>query len=189
MEMNTTQLSAADVLPRHDYERVRAAWRDALVAHRSERRLVFDVATVLFESRATVLGHIQEVVYVEQCRSPRAIREQVAEYARLLPSPTVLSATVFVHADDAAQGRRLAWALGTGAALSLETEPGRPVEGQALDPPDDGPVHYLAFRHDGALSRRHPARLFLRWDEQVRTAPLPEAVRRSPEGDLLRLPS
>ena len=81
-----------------EYEKVREAVRDAVIALKQHRRVsVGDNLTLLFENRQTVLFQIQEMVRTERIVQDARIQDEVDAYNALLPDAGELSATLFIE--------------------------------------------------------------------------------------------
>lgn len=143
-----------DVLPPDAYARVRARRATALQRHKAARRVdLGDCLCLLFEDRDTVLAQIQEVVYVEGRNDPTQIRREIDEYACLLPTPSLLTATLTIHAGPPEFGATLVNELRAGAGpITLELG-GRRYPCVALQPgdPNPSPIHYIGFPIDAVL--------------------------------------
>jgi len=163
------------------YEALRARCRDAFIDLRRRRRVrVTPGLSVLFEGLETVLLQVYEVLRAEGWELARAQRE-LAEYARLLPGPTRLSATAMIDSDNRAHGLHLARSLRRRGALVLRagglSAPSEPVD----DERDDSPVHYLGFTIDthlaAAIARERPLILAIDADSRAEVELAPELVR------------
>ena len=81
-----------------EYEKVREAMREAVIALKKDRRVsVGDNLTFLFENRETVLFQIQEMVRTERIVDDAKIQDEVDAYNALVPDPGELSATLFIE--------------------------------------------------------------------------------------------
>ena len=81
-----------------EYEKVREAMRDAVIALKQHRRVsVGDNLTFLFENRETVLFQIQEMVRTERIVDDAKIQDELDAYNALVPGPGELSATLFIE--------------------------------------------------------------------------------------------
>lgn len=133
-------LSADEVLSNAAYGLVRDRERARVVAEKRGRRIPLgDDATLTFESRATVLFQIQEVMWIEQ-RRPEALAAEIAAYACLVPSTLALRATLMIHGASAV-GAHVGIVAGGRVAWGEELEPGDPAD----------PVRYLGFAVDAVL--------------------------------------
>jgi hypothetical protein len=80
------------------YERVREAYRAAVIARKRVRRVALGpFMTLVFESVDTVRFQIQEMARVEKILSDEAIQVELDIYNRLLPQLGELSATLFIE--------------------------------------------------------------------------------------------
>lgn len=81
-----------------EYEKVREAMRDAVIALKKHRRVsVGDNLTFLFENRETVLFQIQEMVRTERIVDDAKIQDELDAYNALVPDAGELSATLFIE--------------------------------------------------------------------------------------------
>lgn len=117
-------VTLADVLSIEEFAAVRPRRQQELVQVKAARRLgVGEHLTLLFENRATVLWQVQEMCRVEGIRAPEAVQHEVDTYARLLPGPSELSATLLVeYAEAAERGRALVALWGLHEHLWLEVD-------------------------------------------------------------------
>ena len=95
-------IAAAEILNLYDYEKVRAARRQAIIALKAERRVtVGRYLSFVFENRETVWFQIQEMVRAERLIDEAQIAEEIAVYNTLLPRPGELAATMFIEIGEA----------------------------------------------------------------------------------------
>ena len=93
-----TPLTAADLIPYLEYEKVREAYRSRMIALKQRRRItVGDRITLVFENRDTVRFQIQEMVRAERIIEPSKVQDELDVYNKLLPAPGELSATLFIE--------------------------------------------------------------------------------------------
>lgn len=98
-----TSLTAADLIPYAEYERVRQAFRQQVIALKQRRRLsVGPRITLLFENRRTLQFQIQEMIRAERIVDPVKVQDELDVYNHLLPAPGELSATLFIEITDEA---------------------------------------------------------------------------------------
>ena len=98
-----TPLARSEILNLYDYEKVRDARRQDVIALKQRRRVsVGRYLTFVFENRATVWFQIQEMVRAERMIDDRKIEDEVAVYNDLLPGPGQLAATMFIEIGDPA---------------------------------------------------------------------------------------
>ena len=81
-----------------EYEKVRAARREAVIALKADRRVgVGRHLSFVFENRDTVWFQIQEMIRAERIVDEAKIYEELAVYNALLPQPGELAATMFIE--------------------------------------------------------------------------------------------
>lgn len=96
-------ITAADLIPYAEYERVRNQVRQAVIARKQRRRIaVGDRLTLVFENRETVQFQIQEMIRAERIVDPSKVQEELDVYNQLLPTPGELSATLFIEIPNEA---------------------------------------------------------------------------------------
>lgn len=94
----------SDVKNLHDYELIRDAWRQEVIAAKAKRRVLLgDSMSLLFESRLTVLNQIQEMCRAERLVKPEAVQQEIDVYNELLPDDGELAATLLVEITEEAQ--------------------------------------------------------------------------------------
>lgn len=95
-----TEITKADILPIADYTERRAEMRKAVVALKKKRRVeVGPVATFYFESYATMLQQVQEMLYIEKGGDAQ-LADELRAYNPLIPQGRELVATVMFEIDD-----------------------------------------------------------------------------------------
>jgi hypothetical protein len=92
-------LTAADILGKDEYERVRADFRRRIIVAKDKRRvLVGDHVTLHFENRDTMHYQVQEMLRAEDSwQRPGAIDDELAAYNALIPRAGELSATMMIE--------------------------------------------------------------------------------------------
>lgn len=94
-------LTADDLIPPAEYERLREGFRKEIIALKRRRRLaVGDRVTLLFENRATVRFQVLEMVRAERIFDPAKVRAELDVYNALLPGEGELSATLFIEITE-----------------------------------------------------------------------------------------
>lgn len=97
-------ISLGDVLNLYEYEKVREARRQAIIALKRARRVqVGRYLSFVFENRDTVLFQIQEMCRVERIVDEHRIADEIAVYNTLLPGPGELAATMMIEIGESAQ--------------------------------------------------------------------------------------
>lgn len=176
---------ASEIADSSSYARVREQRLRALAEHKAARRVELgQYISLLFESRETVLGQIQEVVHVEAKRDAAQIRGEIDEYLCLLPKPGLLTATLMVHAGGAAIGAAIGSELFARlGVVTLEIGPWE-CPCHSLSPTDPGlasAVHYIGFSVPDpavvALRRGVSARLRLRSSVERVSLPIAAPLR------------
>jgi hypothetical protein len=140
------------VLDPDEYAAIRPERRKVAIGLRRQRRVhVGDLVTVEFENAETLAYQAQEMLYVEKVTDPAAATAEIAVYARLLPGPATLTATLMIEIDDQAQVRQELERL-RGLHESVRLEIGSHIcAAYDVPPPDEGPsgrtvsVHFLRF--------------------------------------------
>ena len=97
-------IAAAEVLNLYEYERVREARRQAVIALKQRRRVqVGRYLSFVFENRETVWFQIQEMVRAERIVDDARVQEELDVYNGLLPPDGQLAATMMIEIAESAQ--------------------------------------------------------------------------------------
>jgi hypothetical protein len=145
-----------------EYEKVREAKREAIIALKRSRRIeVGPNLSLVFENRDTVLFQIHEMVRTERLVDDRKIQDEIDAYRNLLPKPGELSATLFIEipgiADMSHEKAREAvnWFQGfEDGGIAIEAASARSVaifEAGFSNDEKMAAVQYLRFPVDGRL--------------------------------------
>jgi hypothetical protein len=156
------EIELKHILNLAEYEKVREAKRDAIIALKRNRRIeVGPNLSLVFENRDTVLFQIHEMVRTERLVDDRKIQDEIDAYRNLLPSPGELSATLFIEipgiADLPHEKAREAVNYFQGfesGGIALETPSARSValfEAGFSNDEKMAAVQYLRFPIDRAL--------------------------------------
>jgi hypothetical protein len=153
-------LTADDLMPPEEYERVRESFRRSIIELKRRRRIaVGDHITLLFENRDTVRFQVQEMIRTEHIVDPQKIQEELDVYNAQLPGDGELSATLFIEITDNERIQPVLDALrgldhGNTVSIKVgphtvyaEFESGRSNETKL------SAVHFLKFRPPPALVR------------------------------------
>jgi Protein of unknown function (DUF3501) len=106
------QLTAADIMPMKDYERVRDEKRRAVIAMKANRRLaVGPYATFIFENYETMWLQVHEMLRIEKGGAAQ-IEDELQAYNPLIPNGHELVATVMFEIDDPARRAALLAEIG-----------------------------------------------------------------------------
>ena len=97
-------IAADEILNLYEYEKVRQARREAIIALKVARRVgVGRYLSFVFENRETVWFQIQEMIRAERIVDPARIADELEVYNALLPEPGELAATMFIEIGESAQ--------------------------------------------------------------------------------------
>lgn len=97
-------IAATDVLNVYEYEKVREARRQAVIALKQRRRVqVGRYLSFVFENRETVWFQIQEMVRAERIVDDARVQEELDVYNGLLPQGGQLAATMMIEIAESAQ--------------------------------------------------------------------------------------
>jgi hypothetical protein len=120
-------VTADEILNLYDYEAVRTARRQAVIALKADRRVaVGRYLSFVFENHETVWFQVQEMIRAERIVDPAKIAEELEVYNTLLPRPGELAATMFIEIGESAQIKPVLDALqgiDTGGHVRLEVGP------------------------------------------------------------------
>jgi hypothetical protein len=98
-----TPITPDEILNLYEYEKVRDARRDAVIALKRDRRVtVGRYLSFVFENRDTVWFQIQEMIRAERIVDDEKVADELAVYNGLLPRGGELAATMFIEIGDAA---------------------------------------------------------------------------------------
>jgi hypothetical protein len=184
-------LTLEDVVGLDAYDALRAAYRDAIIAHKRQRRLpIGEQVTLVFEDRETLRFQVQEMLWVERIADPDKIQHELDVYNELMPGEGELSATLFIEITDAARVRtELDRLIGIDEHVSLELGPQDASDSirahfdpKQLEENRISAVQYIRFALGAGQVGRFrdpavPARLRIDHPNYRHSAALPEPVR------------
>ena len=102
-----TPIARAEILNLYEYEKVREARREQVIALKRRRRVGLGrYLSFVFENRETVWFHIQEMIRAERIVDDAKVDEEIVVYNDLLPAAGELAATMFIEIGDPAAGSR-----------------------------------------------------------------------------------
>lgn len=192
------RLEPSDLLDLEDYEQVRPAYREALIALKRRRRLAIgEQVSLVFENRETLRFQVQEMLRVERIGDPERIQHELDVYNELIPGPDELSATLFVEITEAGRIRseldRLVGidehvSLVLGAPDAARTIPAR-FDPKQMEEDRISAVQYLRFSLEAAEAEAFgqpevPARIRIDHPSYHAEATIPDATRRELLADL-----
>jgi len=109
---NRHAITAAHILPRAEYARIRAERRRQISALKRNRRVeVGPYVTFYFESYDTMRHQVQEMCWIEN-GGPEQIPDELAAYNPLIPQGSELVATFMIEIDDQERRKRVLGQLG-----------------------------------------------------------------------------
>ena len=112
MPADKRRIEPADIMPTREYAVLRKELRQARIANKAARRLqVGPYATVLFESYASMLAQVQEMLYIEKGGDEQLI-EEMAAYNPMIPQGGELTATMLLEIEDGEMRGRVLATLG-----------------------------------------------------------------------------
>lgn len=91
------KIDPAEILSPTAYAKERDAINRSVIGIERERRISTRTFTFLFENKDTVLNQINEMVYLEKIEDAGEIGYLIDVYSGLLPSPGVLSVSMFIE--------------------------------------------------------------------------------------------
>ncbi len=93
-------LTAADILPLPEYEKIRAEKRGAMIARKKNRRVaVGPYATFYFENYDTMWLQVQEMLRIEKGGADQ-LADELHAYQPLVPKGDELVATLMLEIED-----------------------------------------------------------------------------------------
>ena len=100
MTKENSLVEKKDLIPIDEYGKNRKQFRKKLVEFKKNRRIpVGPYATFYFESFETMLGQIQEMLYIEK-GGEEQLKDELAAYNPLIPKGKELVATLMFEIDD-----------------------------------------------------------------------------------------
>jgi hypothetical protein len=197
MSRPRTVITAADLLAMDDYAAQRTALRRQMVAHKQHRRLaVGPYAMLHFESFATVLAQVHEMLFIER-GGVAQLADELDAYNPLVPNGRELVATLMFEIEDERRRERVLRQLGRvedRVSLQLGDQhivalPEADVDRTTADGKTSA-VHFLHFAFTPpqiAAFRAPGAKVIAVIDHPAygHAATLPEAVRQALADDFL----
>ena len=194
--MAARRITRADIVPMEVYAAERRARRQAMTEMKRDRRIhVGPFATFYFESFATMLHQVHEMLYIER-GGEEQIADELAAYNPLVPNGRELVATVMFEIDDPdRRARELGRLGGVEHAMWVEID-GVKVRGRSEDDVDRtntaGKASSVQFVHfplgtaEATAFKRAGARVVVGIDHAhyAHMAIMPEAVRAALAADL-----
>jgi hypothetical protein len=189
-------LTREDLLPLHEYEQQREAYRSRIIALKQRRRVALGpLISVVFENRETLRFQIQEMMRAERIVDAVKVQDELDVYNALLPAQEELSATLLIEitkAEDVKawldrfmgldRGRTVAIQAGGESAFG-EFEGGHSHETKI------SAVHFVRFRPSQAMTHlfadlRQPVTLAVDHNGYHETVSIPGSLREEWISDL-----
>lgn len=102
------KLNRDDLMSLETYSEKRVEYRDAVMAHKRNRRLALGTnAAVYFEDRLTMQYQIQEMLRIERIFEAAAIAEELETYNPLIPDGSNWKATFMVEFSEVEERRQM----------------------------------------------------------------------------------
>jgi hypothetical protein len=145
-------IEPSDIMPMHEYARVRDARRRAIADMKKNRRVhVGPDITFYFENRETMLHQVHEMLAVEKGGEAQ-IEDELRTYNPLIPRGRELVATMMIEIDDALRRDRVLRQLGgientatiTIGDETINAQPESDVERTTADGKTSS-LHFLRF--------------------------------------------
>jgi hypothetical protein len=154
-------LTRDDLLSLEKYSEVRHQFRDQVMEHKRNRRLMLGTnATLYFEDRLTMQYQVQEMLRIERIFEAAGIQEELDAYNPLIPDGSNWKATFMIEFPDEVERREMLQHLvGIEQKVWLQVGDLPPVHAIAdedLDRSDEkktSAVHFLRFE----LTQGRPA--------------------------------
>jgi hypothetical protein len=195
-------LGADEIVDLERYARLRADYRDRVIAYKRSRRMALgERVSLVFEDRETLRFQVQEMLWIERIREPAKVAQELAVYNELMPGAGELSATLLIEITDGAAIRpELDRLIGIDEHVFLVLGEGAGEEAlrarfdrKQLAEDRISAVQYLRFRLDEARAERFRdprvrARIRIDHPSYRREDEIPEPVRAQLIQDLSREP-
>jgi uncharacterized protein DUF3501 len=149
--MEKRSLTAADILPMADYEKIRKDKRREMSEKKRFRRVeVGPFATFYFESFETMWMQVHEMLYIEK-GGEEQIAGELAAYNPLIPDGQELVATFMIEIDDPLRRARVLAGLGGIESTAFLSFAGEKIMAVAEEDQDrtsaDGKASSVQFVH------------------------------------------
>ncbi|MEX0739123.1 MAG: DUF3501 family protein [Pseudohongiella sp.] len=118
------KLTVADIGSLDQYQQQRSAFRQAIIAHKRNRRIALGPnATLHFEDFMTMKYQVQEMMRAENLNSSEAIAQELAAYNPLIPDGSNLKCTFMLeYADENERRQALRELLAIEQTVSMQIE-------------------------------------------------------------------
>jgi hypothetical protein len=185
-------LTRDDLLSLEKYSEVRHQFRDQVMEHKRNRRLMLGTnATLYFEDRLTMQYQVQEMLRIERIFEAAGIQEELDAYNPLIPDGSNWKATFMIEFPDEVERREMLQHLvGIEQKVWLQVgnlPPVHAIADEDLDRSDEkktSAVHFLRFEltQDQKEALKNGALLSAGIDHEnciVEIRPIAESIRQS----------
>lgn len=147
------KLTRSDLYSLEKYSEIRQQFRDKVMAHKRDRRLMLGTnATLYFEDAMTMQYQVQEMLRIEKLFEAAAIQEELDAYNPLIPDGSNWKATFMIEFPEEQERREMLKHL-VGIEQDVWMQVGdlpkiSPIADEDLDRTDDektSAVHFLRF--------------------------------------------
>jgi len=149
--MTPRKIDASAIIPLTEYGKLRAERRKSMAEIKKHRRLeVGPYATFYFESYATMLHQVHEMLFIEKGGDAQ-LPDELAAYNPLIPQGSELVATVMFEIDDPVRRARVLGMLGGVEHKAFLRVGGETIRGVSEDDQErsreDGKASSVQFIH------------------------------------------
>jgi len=149
-------LTRSDLWSLEQYSEQREAFREQVLAHKKNRRLMLgEHIQLLFEDRLTIQYQIQEMLRIEKVFEPAAIQEELDAYNPLIPDGSNWKCTMLIQYQDVEERKqRLTQLLGIEDKIWIKigrTNPVYAIADEDMERANDektAAVHFLRYALD-----------------------------------------
>ena len=193
----TNKLSRDDLMSLEQYAEARPAFREKVMAHKKNRRLLLGTnATLYFEDRLTMQYQVQEMLRIEKIFEADGINEELDAYNPLIPDGSNWKATFMVEFPDVEQRKEmLAQLIGVENRVDVQVadfDRVHPIADEDLERDTEeqtSAVHFLRFElpPEQVAALKNGAALVAGIDHEnyrVEISPVPANIRDSLVNDL-----
>jgi hypothetical protein len=193
----TNKLSRDDLMSLEQYAEARSAFREKVMAHKKNRRLLLGTnATLYFEDRLTMQYQVQEMLRIEKIFEADGINEELDAYNPLIPDGSNWKATFMVEFPDVEQRKEmLAQLIGVENRVYVQVadfDRVHPIADEDLERDTEektSAVHFLRFElpPEQVAALKNGAALVAGIDHEnyrVEISPVPANIRDSLVNDL-----
>ncbi|MDA0762746.1 MAG: DUF3501 family protein [Pseudomonadales bacterium] len=146
-------LQRTDLWTLEDYSIHRTSFREAVLAHKKDRRVrLGEHVQLIFEDQLTIKYQIQEMLRIEKVFEANGIQEELDAYNPLIPDGTNWKCTMLIQYEDVEERkRRLASLIGIEDKIWVQIGDGAkiwPIADEDMDRSNDdktAAVHFMRY--------------------------------------------